>query len=151
MFPGIKAVERPLIPVQQIPSPYWLSGFVNGESCFFIPISETNKTNIGFVIQLKFFITQHSRDTLMNNIVEYLNCGRVQIRSKQLIIDFAVTKFNDINEKIIPFFEKYHFQGLKLFNYKKFCEAATIIKNKEHLTEQGYEKIRLIKMEMNKM
>jgi hypothetical protein len=49
----------------------------------------------------------------------------------------------DIVDKIIPFFEKYPIIGVKLDNYNDFCKAAQFIKDKEHLTVEGLEKIRL--------
>lgn len=51
-------------------------GFTEGEGCFYVKISKSKSTNSGFVIQLKFKVTQHSRDAqLMKKIVTYLGCG----------------------------------------------------------------------------
>jgi len=36
MFSDIKAVDRPVISSQEIKSPFWLLGFVDGEGCFYI-------------------------------------------------------------------------------------------------------------------
>jgi hypothetical protein len=65
-----------------------------------------------------------------------------------------VTKINDIITYIIPFFDKYKIEGpaasqlrsfaaspTKYKDYVNFKEAATLIKNKEHLTEKGLNKI----------
>jgi hypothetical protein len=35
----------------------------------------------------------------------------------------APTKLDDINGKIIPFFEKYTLQGSKIFDFEDFCDA----------------------------
>jgi len=51
---------------------------------------------------------------------------------------------------IIPFFEKYPIKGTKYNDYIKFKEAAIIIKNKEHLTEKGLNKVIDLKKSMNK-
>lgn len=57
----------------------------------------------GYQVGLRFQITQHSKDKLlMENIINYLGCGYLSVRND--IIDFRVTKFSDIVEKIIPFF-----------------------------------------------
>lgn len=58
--------------------------------------------------------------------------------------------FSDLDEKIIPFFEKYPLVGDKLQDFSYFKIAAEIIKVKGHLTEEGLEKIRAIKAEMNR-
>ena len=103
---------------------------------------------MGYQVQLRFQITQQSRDKfLMERLVSYLDCGFISERSD--IVDFQVTNFTDITDKIIPFFEKYPIIGVKLDNYNDFCEVAKLVRNKEHLTVEGLEKIRLIKSNMN--
>jgi len=75
-----------------------------------------------------------------------------EITSKKIsgdIIDFKVTKYSDIVDKIIPFFEKYHIIGVKLDNFQDFCKVAKLVGDKDHLTVEGLEKIRLLKSNMN--
>ena len=59
-------------------------------------------------------------------------------------------KFSYIIEKIIPFFNKYPILGVKYLDFLDFCKVAQIMKNKNHLTKDGLEKIKLIKTEMNR-
>jgi hypothetical protein len=61
-----------------------------------------------------------------------------------------VTEFSDIVEKIIPFFEKYPMVGVKTLNFADFCKVAELMKNKDHLNEEGLEQIRKIKAGMNR-
>lgn len=134
--------------IKDITSPSWISGFTSGEGCFKVRISESVSHSTGYQIQLKFQITQQNRDKkLMEKLVSYLGCGYISERGD--IVDFHVTKFEDIINKIIPFFEKYPILGVKSENFKDFCKVAELMKNKEHLTEKGLEKIRLIKSNMN--
>jgi hypothetical protein len=51
---------------------------------------------------------------------------------------------------IIPFFEKYPIQGIKSSDFPDFKKVAEILKNKEHLTSEGFNKIIEIKVGMNK-
>jgi hypothetical protein len=44
---------------------------------------------------------------------------------------------------------KYPLQGSKLLNFKDFKKVVEIVKVKEHLTEQGINKIKEIKSNMN--
>ena len=62
------------------------------------------KTTTGFTVQLKFQLTQHSRDKqLMEYLIAYLECGRYEARSKNIQAgNFVVSKLSDITEKIIP-------------------------------------------------
>jgi hypothetical protein len=92
-----------------------------------------------------------SRDLpLMNSIKKYLGCGNFQVKSKKPIVNLVVSKFSDINEKIIPFFDKYPLQGTKILNYADFCKIAELMKSKTHLTLSGIEQIREIKDRMNR-
>ena len=48
--------------------------------------------------------------------------------------------------KIIPFFNKYPLQGTKLFDFLDFNKVAKLVENKTHLTSEGFEMIKQIKM-----
>jgi len=121
-------------------------GFAEGEGCFFVKTTKTNNN-----VSLGFQITQNNRDVLLiNSFVSLFDCGRVELCNKGLAVNFIVTKLSDINEKIIPFFNKYLILGVKALDYTDFCEAAELIKNKEHLVHEGLEKIIKIKSKMNK-
>ena len=99
---------------------------------------------------MRFTITQHSRDEkLLRSLVSYLGCGRYVLRKNKDFGDFIVTKFNDINMKIICFFKKYPIRGVKALDFGDWCNAADIMKNKEHLTVAGFNEIKLIKSKMN--
>lgn len=52
-------------------------------------------------------------------------------------------------QKIIPLFAKYPIGGIKLLDYKDFCEVANIMKDKGHLTTEGRDAILKIKDGMN--
>lgn len=84
----------------------------------------------------------------MISLIEYLNCGNINKKSKA--VDFKVTKSKDIEEKIIPFFKKYPIEGVKSKDFSDFCKVADLVKNKKHLTKEGLEHIHQIKKQMNK-
>lgn len=83
----------------------------------------------------------------MESLVKYLNCGGISKRGD--IVDFQVTKFSDVTEKIIPFFDKYPVLGVKQENFEDFCKVAELMKEGVHLTKEGLEQIRKIKYGMN--
>jgi NADH:ubiquinone oxidoreductase subunit K len=122
----------------------WIAGFSAGDSNFFITISDTK-------VWLRFSIAQDSRDILLlKSLVKFFNCGYVAQYKNRKVCEFIVTKINDIITYIIPFFDKYKIEGSKYKDYVNFKEAATLIKNKEHLTEKGLNKIIELKNSMNK-
>lgn len=155
-FPNFVTRERPLNTISEIPlDPNWVSGFVDGEGCFAVEIFKSKASKLGYATNLRFSISQHARDNfLIKGLISYFNCGNFKEDSrgsdKVVGVYYYVIKFKDINEKIIPFFEKYPLQGIKASNFANFCAVAKLIQNKEHLTQEGLEEIKKIKAKMNK-
>ena len=151
-FTNIMPIQRPETPVK-FPlniSPYWLAGFTSGEGCFFIHIYKS-ATKLGLAVTLVFQVTQHSRDAeLMKSFISFLGCGRYAFNSNKDYGDFLVTSFSDINDKIIPFFQKYVIKGVKANDFADFSKAAYIIKAKGHLTFEGLTQIVTLKKGMNR-
>lgn len=156
VFPNAATMERPLHSISEIPlEPHWVSGFVDGEGCFAVEIFKSKASKLGYATNLRFSISQHARDSsLIKSFISYFNCGNFKedSRSSDKVVGvyYYVIKFKDINEKIIPFFEKYPLQGIKASNFANFCTVAKLMQNKEHLTQEGLEEIQKIKAKMNK-
>ena len=55
----------------------------------------------------------------------------------------------DITTKIIPFFDKYPLQGVKLKDYEDFKKVVELIENKDHLTQEGLNQILKIRDGIN--
>lgn len=121
-----------------------------GKGVFFINIFKAT-TKLGFAATLVFQLTQHSRDIeLMKSLISFLKCGRYAFRSNKDYGDFLVTTVSDINDKIIPFFQKYEIKGAKVNDFADFCKAAEIIKAKGHLTSEGLNKLLALKDNMSR-
>lgn len=157
-FPNIKPVLRPELPKDSLSAcapdlssiKHWTAGFVSGEGCFFIQTSKSKTHKLGISVSLNFFVIQNIRDTyLLTSFSQIFDCGSHYIIEKSGIIKFYVRNFEDISEKIIPFFEKYKIQGVKSKDFEDFKEASILIKSKLHLTKEGLDKILLIKSRMN--
>ena len=119
----------------------------SGEGCFLINIYKS-KTKLGEAVQLVFKLTQHIRDEeLMKSLIECLDCGNIYIDRNAF--DFKVTKLDDIQNKIIPFFKKFQLYGVKALDFADFCQVAELMKDKKHSTKKGLEQIRKIKAGMN--
>lgn len=128
---------------------HWITGFVEAEGCFFINTIKSEAYKLGYQIKLDFSVVQHSRDKdLMANFINYFNSGAIYENTEH--VTYRTSKLSDIQEKIIPFFQKYPLQGYKFRDYEKFCSVAELMKNKVHLTSEGLEKIIEIKKEIVK-
>lgn len=149
-FPDITPVERPKLEVSETIDPYWVTGFVEGEGCFACVIIKSKAYKTGYQVQLKFILTQHSRDIqLMKNLVNYFGCGTLTKDSRKPVVFLTITNFSDIIQKIIPFFNKYPLEGAKRLDFQDFCKVAELMIKKAHLTVSGLEKIQRIKTGMN--
>ena len=148
-FPQVVQVTRPLVENAKIPDPNWLAGFTSAEGCFMVKITGSKTHSAGFRVELVFQLTQHSRDEkLLISFISYLNCGVVTKDRESY--KFRVTKLDDITHKIIPLLKKYPIRGVKALDFADWCKAAELIKNKKHLTAEGFEEIRNIKAGMNR-
>lgn len=135
----------------EIPDPFWLAGFVSAEGCFLVNIYNSSSTKSGKGVALAFLISQHVRDSLLLTSFErYLGCGKYSDRSDKVKVgDFAVYRYSDIVEKIIPFFDKYPILGIKNYNFRDFSRIAELMRSDAHKTQDGLDKIREIKAGMN--
>jgi hypothetical protein len=150
-FPDILSVPRPVISFEGIPNPNWLSGFVDGEGYFCVRYIQNKNYSTGFNVILVFSISQHVRDeVLLTKFIDYLGCGRIERASTRPdAVNFAVSKFSDIKEKIIPFFLSYPLHGVKYWDYCDFAKVAKIMEDKGHFTSEGLKKINYLKSGMN--
>ena len=107
-FPDVVPMKRPEVELPLTIDPNWLAGFTSAEGSFIINIKKSN-TRVGIQVILVFQLTQHSRDEkLMISIIAYMNCGWInKAKTRPKEVNYVVTKFDDIVNKIIPFFLKY--------------------------------------------
>lgn len=152
-FPETIAIPRPKIDIdaQAVKNSNWVAGFTSGEGCFFLKISKNAGYTTGYQVQLRFLLTQHVRDELLlRNFITFWGCGSSKLRSDKFAVDYIVTKLTDINNIIIPFFDKFPILGVKTQDFELFKKAAKIMSNGDHLTQKGLDKLNIIKSNMNK-
>lgn len=114
-----------------------------------VDVAKSN-TKVGQAVNLRFKLSQHSRDTLLfRSLVDYLGCGVIRVDEVKNVVYFTVTRFSDVFEKIIPLFTKYELIGNKKQDFADFCLVANLMKERAHLTQNGLESILKIKNDMN--
>ena len=84
----------------------------------------------------------------MERIATFFECGGVKKRNIDAV-DFKLNKFEELENIIIPFFDKYSLIGDKVKNFEDFKKVSDLMVNKSHLTEEGLNKILSIKSNMN--
>lgn len=125
----------------------WIAGFTDGEGTFHIGINKNETLTVKRQVLLEFVITQHKRDVeLLQEIRDLLKWGVVRQNSKNGdIMCFRVRSQKDIQNIIIPFFERNPLLTQKKNDFQKFKLVSTIIEQKKHLTKEGIEKIEIIR------
>ncbi len=151
-FPHIIPSDKPVISLPNNLNPQWVSGFVAGDGGFSIYVRKANDYLLSEKVSCRFHIAQHSKDLqLMKLFIKFFKCGVVNLRSNLSTprCDFLVQDTSFIFENIIPHFEDYPLLNLKHKDYICFKQCITIIKNKQHLTRKGLNKIKDLNLEMN--
>jgi hypothetical protein len=86
---------------------------------------------------------------------QFFQCGAVYIQRDRrpghsLCYRFEVGRRGDLREKIIPFFKRFPPKSpSKQRDFRAFCEAMNIVFAGRHCTEEGMEKLSVIKQTMH--
>ena|SRR5262249_30944402 len=136
--------------------PWWIVGFVDGEGCFAIDLINNSTMTLGVQAQANFSVTQgsKSRDAL-ERIQDFFGCGQIQANPRhdnhrESLLIYRVRKLADLQQVIIPFFQRHPLQTAKAQDFALFAEAGARMGRGEHLTSEGLEVIRQLKGRMRK-
>jgi len=86
---------------------------------------------------------------LLENIKHTLGVGNIYYNSNDKTYKFKVSNINELINVIIPHFKKYYLITQKHIDFELFSNIVTMVKNKEHLTIQGLQKIVNLKVTLN--
>jgi hypothetical protein len=82
----------------------------------------------------RFSIHLHIRDLeVLKAIFTYFNIDK-KVYLSDKCAHLQISKFSDINNIIIPFFNKHPILGVKSLDFIDFKKVCLILKTKEHLT-----------------
>jgi hypothetical protein len=106
---------------------------------------------VGWVVQPVFAMELNIRDSeLIKRIQSYFGVGILVINKAKNSISFSVQSVKDLNNVIIPHFDKYPLLTQKRADFLLFKLAVELISRKEHLTIEGLRKIVAIRASINK-
>lgn len=72
----------------------------------------------GYSVTLRFSVSQHFKDhKLINSLTKYFKCGKLMRWKNNSMIEFRVSSFKDIIEKVIPFFDQYPLKKFRLYRF----------------------------------
>ena len=127
----------------------WIVGFLDGEGCFHVGINQNESMKLGVQVLPEFTVVQHEVDAqVLYALKDYFGCGVVR-QNHGTRLSYRVRGQENLRDRIIPFFEKHQFKTRKRVDFAKFRKVILLIEKGEHLTADGLEKIRQIKISMN--
>ncbi len=127
----------------------WVVGFVDGEGCFHVGINKNESMSLGVQVLPEFTVVQHEVDKqVLYGLKDFFGCGVVR-KNHGSRFSYRVRGQKNLQERIIPFFEKHKLKTRKRVDFEKFRRVILLIEKGEHLEADGLEKIRQIKQSMN--
>jgi len=133
----------------------WLVGFVDGEGCFSCPVFRNRSMSLGWQVQPSFAVVQgeSSRDVL-EEMVRFFGCGKVYVNRRhdnhrEHLCRYYVSRFGDLRDVIVPFFQANPLRTAKRENFAKFVEVIELVELRRHLTVPGLIEIAEIVQTMN--
>lgn len=127
---------------------FYFAGFADGEGSFNVSFRKRDDYQLPWKVSLCFNISQKDK-VILALFKRWLQCGTLRSRPDGIWY-FEVNNFNAIWENVIPFFKKYHFlSAKKKRDFSKFCQIAELIKNNDHLKDDGIKQILHLRREMN--
>uniref|UniRef100_UPI00211419BC hypothetical protein n=1 Tax=Aspergillus sclerotioniger TaxID=319627 RepID=UPI00211419BC len=136
----------------------WLTGFTEADGHFGVkiveskPKSDTRKRSVSNSISLKFRLDQRYEESnlkLMENLSKFLSCKLAVYNSNNYKVYSLYVSSIEKLEFIVEYFNKYLLLGIKGKDFKDWEIIYNMILCKQHLTEQGRLKIKLIQSNLN--
>jgi len=129
-------------------NPNWITGFVDGEGCFTVSISEDKRSKLGWQIRPTFKIQLHIRDKkLLERIRIFFQVGTIWTYDRSA--HYHVSSKEDIMKKIIPHFNKYPLITNKQCDFLLFEKILKIMDKNEHYSKDGLMNIINLRASLN--
>jgi hypothetical protein len=127
---------------------HYIAGFVEGEGSFNVPIIRERDRCLPWRVCLSFNVSQRGPDTA-KLLMDTFGCGRKRDRGDGVWY-FEVTKPDQLEERVLPFFERFRLRGPKANDLEIFKEITKLVRSDRHLTPEGIEEILVLRSPMNR-
>ena len=133
---------------------WFVTGFADAESCFTFSVGlcpRNNKMKAGWQVNQSFQITLHQKDKALLELIKsnFGNIGYITSEIKDSL-QYQISSLKDLTNVIIPHFERYPLITQKRADFELFKMVVEIMNRKEHLTNEGLQKIVNIRAIINK-
>lgn len=129
-------------------NPNYVTGFTDGEGCFFVGISSDSRYKTGYRIKAIFQIGVHEKDlALLKQIKLFFRVGHITKLGVESV-QYRVSGLKDLN-LINNHFDLYPLLTRKQSDFLLFKEVIDLMKEGKHLTLEGLKRIISIKITLN--
>jgi hypothetical protein len=127
----------------------WVTGFVDGEGCFYIGINEHPDMSVGYQVLPEFRIVQHERDIqVLYALKSFFKCGVVR-RNHDDRYELRIRKLECLLN-VVKFFERHSLKTKKNVDFKKFARIVRWMDEGKHLQKEGLMEIVELALQMNR-
>jgi len=129
-------------------NPWFLTGFFDGESSFYITMHKSNNVKTGWSVRAIFETHLHVKDKALLENIQFSLGGVGSITTRDRQVSFKVY-YRDL-AVLIDHFDNYPLITKKRADFELFKRVLGLMDRQEHLTPEGLIKIARIKASMNK-
>ena len=121
----------------------WVTGITDAEGSFSFSINR--KENVIRGVNFVFVITQEPSElSFLTNLQKFFKCGNIYTKIEEngkMDGKFYVSSKEELENKIIPFFETNQLQSIKKHSFLRFKRALEICTNNKPLLPEHYEQL----------
>ena len=136
----------------------WITGFVDGEGCFTVSIIRNRSvtTKQGWQVFPEFVVSQGEKSrAALEKIERFFKCGYINLNTRrdnhhEQMLKYCVRSIHELNEKIIPFFERNKLKTYKQKDFQVFQKIIKLMIQRKHLSEKGLSRITSLIHTMNR-
>jgi hypothetical protein len=119
------------------------------------------KESSTWLLQASLEIAQNTHDVaVLEMIKRFFNCGIIEpkrqddfletAQSTRSVSRYVISNLTDVMKTVIPFFDEYLLLTNKSLDFVDWKRLIEMKNSKQHYTEEGIERMRLIKSNMNR-
>ncbi|HKZ39957.1 MAG TPA: LAGLIDADG family homing endonuclease [Candidatus Hodarchaeales archaeon] len=135
-------------------NPHYVVGFIDGEGSFSISIGKHKTLKRGYEVRPEFEIEVRNNDQeILDRVLITIGAGRIYDLSYERYgwyphAKYKITSIWDLKEYLFPFLDKYPPQAKKGKSYQLFRRIVLMVCDKQHLSDEGFEKIVQLRAEL---
>ena len=128
-----------------------MSGFIDAEGCFNVTFLKRKAMTLGYQVKLRFMIDQKDSLDTMLIIKDQLNLFLTHRKQKGLNVSMYRIESNSFLKvpNIIQYLSKFRLKTKKQESFDKWVLVYELVKNKNHLTKEGLNEIRILSKQIN--